>query len=819
MNFDRINPVLQFDGNAMLTSIGDVSLCFKINLPEVNTVPVAKYNSIHSSLVHLFMILPENVCLHRQEIFVEKGWDANSLFTEDDFFSSSMNSHFADRTYLTHDSYLYITMLDGFGFKRSLSNIPFFKKKGNKETFEEKARDFKSKCAKAMISLSEDLNVRELEEEELKVLVERHFNGYQDNVVSSPFFKPEFKIGRKVFSVYGLDEDSHQKDGDIDIAVVNQKMSSEISKMYASYMAGFGHELGLEHVVNSFIYCDNQAALKKELDSNRAKLSGIRFLGRENMENARRIDEFLTLVEQEDVKIVRSHFNVTVFDEDAKELAKKERSVQGVFGKAGMIAKEYNSLDYPYIFLANTPGCGGHLPKEYTFLSFTEIGVIYGLYEGNHVLSDDRGIYYCNRTDNIPFLLDTFFEPYESKLVDNRNYFVIAPSGGGKSFASRSRQYQQYKMGFDQVVVNIGGDQKMARLINSNKEGEALYITYEDGETLPINPFFIEDFLNNDKLEFLIQFVGLLWGNVDEIGANQKSILNKIIVNYYRIGSGTRYGKKGYKFENKIGELSIVTFYKYLTENRETIKDFYEGDESMFNLTSLIVNLEKFAIGSYSTLFYRDKPDIFQKRKYIEFELDNIKDHEFLFPIFSMLISDITFNTMWASEGYKDFFIDEAWKILEKPGMALLLKYLYKTIRKFDGAVGIAVQQITDLIGDIVIEKAILGNCSIKYILNHKNVLEQVPMLKEKLSLKESDVAMILSIQNKLKPDFKGDKVRYTEQLIIMGSEFSKIVRSEVSPELAVIYDSKKKRLKKFNRIYDELEGDIEKTVVKYLSA
>lgn len=819
MNFDRINPVLQFDGNAILTSIGDVSLCFKINLPELNTVPVAKYNSIHSSLVQLFMILPENVCMHRQEIFVKKEWDSGSLFSDGDFFTSSMNRHFADRSYLTQDSYLYITMLDGFGFKRSLSNIPFFKKKGNLKTFGERAREFKSKCSKAMISLGDDLKVTEVGEEELKILVERHFNGYQDNVVSTPFFKPDFKIGRKFFSVYGLDDDSHQKDGDIDVAVVNKHMSSEISKMYSSYMSGFGHELGFEHVVNSFIYCDNQAAIKKDLDGNRAKLSGIRLLGRDNMENARRIDEFLTLVEQENVKIVRSHFNVTVFDEDTDKLAKKEKAVQGIFGRGGMIAKEYNSLDYPYIFLANTPGCGGHLPKEYSFLSFAEIGVIYGLYEGSHVSNDDRGIYYCNRTDNIPFLLDTFFAPYESKLVDNRNYFVIAPSGGGKSFSSRSRLFQQYKMGFDQVVVNIGGDDKLVKLINREREGDALYITYEDGETLPINPFYIEDFLDNDKLEFLIEFIGLLWGKVDEIGADHRSVLNKIIVNYYRIPNHTKYGKQGYPFKNEQGELSIATFYEYLVANKSTIREFYEGDESMFSLTSLIINLEKFAVGSYNTLFYRGQPDIYQKRKYIEFELDNIKDHEFLFPIFSMLISDITFNTMWSTEGYKDFFIDEAWKILEKPGMALLLKYLFKTIRKFDGAVGIAVQQITDLMGDIIIQKAILGNCSVKYILNHDTVLEQVPMLKKELSLKESDVAMILSIQNKFGSDFIGDKVRYTEQLIIMGSEFSKIVRVEVSPELGVIYDSEKTRLKKFNAIYDEVDGDIEKTVVKYLSA
>ena len=616
-----------------------------------------------------------------------------------------------------------------------------------------------------------------------------------------------------------MDNDDNQKDGDIDVAVLNPSMSSEISNMYSSYMAGFGHELGFEHTVNSFIFYDNQQSIKKELESNRSKLSGIRFLGRENMENAKRIEEFLTLVEEENVKVVRSHFNITIFDHDSGDLIKKEQLLQGVFGRAGIVPKEYNKLDYPYIFLANTPGCAGHLPANYTFLSFAEVGVIYSLYEGNHTHGDERGLIYTNRTDNVPFLLDTFFEPYENKLIENRNYFVIAPSGGGKSFASKSRLYQQYKMGFDQVVINIGGDDKLSKLINKDGNDDALYIIYEDGKTLPINPFYIEGYLNNDKIDFLVEFIWLLWGGTESITPDKHSILHKIVVNYYGVNPHETYTENGYKYQNPGIELSIKTFYEFLIDKREIISGYFESDKMLFNLSSLILNLEKFAIGSYSTLFHNSKPELFSKKKYIEFELDNIKDHPFLFPIFSMLISDITFNTMWADEGYKDFFIDECWKILEKPGMALLLKYLYKTIRKFDGAVGIAVQQITDLVGDIVVEKAILGNCSIKYVLRHKNVLEQVPMLKEKLSLKESDVAMLLSILNKTKPAFPGDKVRYTEQLIIMGSDFSKVVRNEVSPELAVIYDSEKKRLRKFNELYAANDCKIEKTIEAYLSA
>lgn len=819
MKFERINPILQFDGNAILTNIGDISLCFKLELPELNTVPLSMYNDIHTALMQLFMILPENTVLQRQDIFLKKKWDVNQLFQKGDYFETSMYEHFKGREYMTQDSYLYITLLDGFGFKRSLSNIQYFKKREVTGKFLEKLSDFRVKCDKAIITLRDTIKLRPLEEMELRELTAQHFSGFEENKVSTPFFKPEFTIGKKHFSIFGLDEDVNQKDGDIDVAVVNQAMSSEISNMYSSYMSGFGHELGFEHVINSFIFYDDQAAIKKDLDSNRAKLSGIRLLARENMENAKRIEEFLGLIEEENAKIVRSHFNVTIFDVDKKDLLKKEQTLQGVFGRCGMVATEYNKLDYPYIFLSNTPGCAGHLPSEYTFLSFTEVGVIYSIYEGNYSHCDKKGLVYTNRTDNLPFLLDTFFEPYENKLIENRNYFVVAPSGGGKSFSSKSRLYQQYKMGFDQVVINIGGDDKLSRLINKGGGQDALYITYEDGKTLPINPFYIEDYLNNGKIDFLVEFVWLLWGGTEGITPDKHSILHKIVVNYYGIPLDAIYGTKGYEFVSERNELSIKTFYEFLIDNKEVISEYFESDKTLFNLSSLILNLEKFAIGSYSTLFYRQKPEAFGKKKYIEFELDNIKDHPFLFPIFSMLISDITFNTMWSDEGYKDFFIDECWKILEKPGMALLLKYLYKTIRKFDGAVGIAVQQITDLVGDIVVEKAILGNCSIKYILRHKNVLEQVPMLKEKLSLKESDVAMLLSILNKTKPDFPGDKVRYTEQLIIMGSEFSKVVRNEVSPQLGVIYDSEKKRLKKFNDLYELNDQNIEKTVEQYLSA
>ena len=84
--------------------------------------------------------------------------------------------------------------------------------------------------------------------------------------------------------------------------------------------------------------------------------------------------------------------------------------------------------------------------------------------------------------------------------------------------------------------------------------------------------------------------------------------------------------------------------------------------------------------------------------------------------------------------------------------------------------------------------------------------------------MRERDVAMLLSIRNKIAADYPGDVVRYTEMLVMMGSDFARILRVEVSPQLAVIYDSEKTRLRKFDRLfYGEAGRDIEKTVIEYL--
>ena len=73
-------------------------------------------------------------------------------------------------------------------------------------------------------------------------------------------------------------------------------------------------------------------------------------------------------------------------------------------------------------------------------------------------------------------------------------------------------------------------------------------------------------------------------------------------------------------------------------------------------------------------------------KRFIVFELDNIKDHKILFPITTIIIMEAFINKMRKLKGIRKLIlIEEAWKAIASANMADYIKYLYKTIRKYFG--------------------------------------------------------------------------------------------------------------------------------------
>ncbi len=796
-----INPVYAIEDNIMLLKSGSIAVAYEVDLSEIYTLHLDNYVEITDVLTKtLYSLVPENTVIQFQYIYTKKKYNSGGLKT-DTFLQTKTASHFSNRNYLEQKCYVYFISPDAASYKKTYSNFSFIASKKNHKIKFDKIEKFVLNIEKTVKILSsyDYFDFKKPTENELEIVLKNYFKFgtiAQTDLIKT---KTGFSYGKKEIKIYSVCDMESLKDGSVNIVSVNAERSTDISKFYRPY-APFGLELFGDHIVNLVIYYDDQNFIRRKLETQIEKLNGARLMGRQNLNNAILNQEFLDGIEAENKKIVRFHYSILTWDENKELLDKKCDYIESSFNKMG-ITPYTPTKDVLIYLLGSFPGNADQMPKEETILTYDEYPFLFFNPESNY-RSDKSGTIFNDRLTQLPVLVDTFDKPYLEKTIDNRNFLIIAPSGGGKSFLAKNvlRQFIEEPK-TKTVVINIGGDDKIA---NAYKD-DSIYYLYVEGKPLNVNPFYIHStVLDVAKIEFLIDFIAILWKNGEILNHDERSSLERLLIDFYK----TIKNDDGVFIVSLDKNLmNIKGFYSFLNVNIEKHKESNE----LISFDSLKLNLEKYAIGTYSSLFEQGEPTKLDDKKYIEFELDNIKDHPMLFPIFGMLISDLTFSTIWKQDGSKKmFFIDEAWKVLEKPGMAQLLKYLYKTIRKFTGSVGIAVQQITD-IPDNELGRAIIGNTGVKYILNHSAVINDIPILKERLGLSEREISLLLSVRNNTK-----GKYPHSEFLLVMG-KIAKVLRLEVCKEAFVIYESDKDTLDLYNQLWEKHQN-IEKTVEEYLT-
>lgn len=813
--FSQFNKIAVIDGNLVKNKSKDVALCYRLVLPEIFTMGEPEFDIIHSDFLKALMILPEGSIIHKKDLFKKNIYNSENLQKET-YLQKSTYDHFLGREYLNHECIISFILPDIPTLRRNYDKLSILSKKNTVAALEDIDHFINAveQCV-SVINTSTLLKAEPLTEDEIFRVVFDEYSLFTDEIGDYVSSGDDYKIGDSFVKILSLRDDGQQKDGMLNNCVLDKKRSTDSSKFFRSYCYPLALDFKRDHIYNQFIFIEDQSKVKAQLELNSKRLGSTSLLSRQNRTLSEQNNKFLDSVETDNVKIVRMHTNIVFWADSKEELKDVSNKVTGYFSQMDIIPYNNSHFDRDYIYLANHIGNAALLPIEETFLSYLDVSLCYFTTETNYK-SDESGILFNDRISNIPLYVDVFHKPYETKEILNRNYIIIAPSGGGKSFLSKSRMRQNIENPKNNtVVLNVGGDDKLCRMYPD----DSLYFVYKEGQPLDLNPFWaFDNIITQGKIEFLIDFIGLIWkmGEKD-LTNDERSSLDIILAKFYNteeIGLDADSEEMQYKVKN-IENNSLPKFFEYIKTNAEKIKIETFG---LFSIDSLVLNLEKYATGMYSNLFTSKEPKKFDNKKYVEFELDNIKDHPILFPIFGMIISDLVFNTMWKiDDTEKDFFVDEAWKVLEKKGMVSLLKYLFKTIRKFDGAVGIAIQQITDLapLGETN-ERAILGNTAIKYILDHREVLGDIPVLQEKLSLSSADISMLLSIKNNTKPNAT-DPLAYTEFLNLKGSRNAKILRLEVSKPCLAIYESDKKKLMTFDTLYDYHKKEIIPTIESYI--
>ena len=327
------------------------------------------------------------------------------------------------------------------------------------------------------------------------------------------------------------------------------------------------------------------------------------------------------------------------------------------------------------------------------------------------------------------------------------------------------------------------------------------YFTYSENDPIKFNPFYIgeDGVLDTEKKESIKTLLLALWKKDNEtFGRSEYVALSNALQLYFE-----KLGKNPQLFP------CFDTFFEFLQTDFVAVLKTDKVKDKEFDVSNFLYVLRPYYKGGeFDYLLNADQNlDLLQKR-FIVFELDNIKDHPILFPVVTLIIMEVFISKMRKLKGVrKMILIEEAWKAIAKEGMAEYIKYLFKTVRKFFGEAIVVTQEVEDIISSPVVKQAIINNSDCKILLDQSKYQNKFDQIQELLGLTEKEKALVLSVNKANDPMRK-----YKEVFISLGGVLSRVYRTEVSPEEYLAYtteETEKIKMMQYAKKYGSIQKGI----------
>ena len=709
------------DGIGVLyTKTGEYSAILRMENPvQKYSANIDSYYEFTNLFAAIAQTLGEGYALHKQDIFTRKQFKDESGKGHE-FLSESYFRYFNGREYTDSMTYLTITQEN---------------KKSRLMSFDHKKwRDFRVKIRKVQDQLK-DAGIKSefLNKQEASLYVDRFFAmNFRDNMVSMTGFNVDDEMigmGDRRCKVYSLvDVDCANLPTQIrpftNIEVNNTSMPVDLVALVDSIP-------GVESVVyNQIIFVPNQkrelALLYKKKNRHGSMPNPSNLIA---VEDIKRVQE---VIARENKQLVYTHYNLIVTVKPDTDIQKCTNHLENAFGRMGIhISKRaYNQLE---LFVNSFPGnCYGMNADYDRFLTLGDAATCL-MYKEKIVHSEDTPfkVYYTDR-QGVPVAIDISGKEGRNKLTDNSNFFVLGPSGSGKSFYVNSMVRQAHEQDTDIVLVDTGNSYEGLCEYFGGK-----YISYTEEHPITMNPFKIKrEEWNIEKLGFLKNLVMLIWkGSQGTVSKTEDRLIEQVINEYY----------DAYFTTKRVSNLCFNTFYEFSTERLPKICE--ENGLHGIDLSSYNYLLKDFYKGGSHDVTLNENMDssLFDET-FIVFEIDSIKDDPLLFPLVTLIIMDVFLQKMRIKKNRKMLIIEEAWKAIASPMMAEYIKYLYKTARKFWASVGVVTQEIQDIIGSEIVKEAIINNSDVVMLLDQSKFKERFDTIKAILGLTDVDCKKIFTI-------------------------------------------------------------------------
>lgn len=493
---------------------GDFSVILKCDNPIIQySADIDSYYDFHTLYSNIIKILGSGCTIQKQDIFCKKKF-ISSKGANEDYLATRYFNHFNNRTYTDITTYLTIT--------KELNKSKFL-------AWNDKDFDTFLRNVEKVLSLikSKGLNVKALDEKEMREYIIRflsiNFNEKSVGLKNIKSKDDSLKVGDKNLQSISL----------VDIDEVNMPT---IIKPYKDLNVGLGIPVDLFSFlhetpeVETLIY--NQVIIIPDQRIEAAKLEAKkkRHKGMPDPANDLCVEDITRVqndIAREGQMLVYVHCNIIV--SGVKELSKAINYIESSLFDCGIITNKqcYNQIE---LFESALPGNSAMLKTYDKFLTTSDAAICLLFKERLQTTEKSPFLTYFTDRQGLPVGIDLSGKEGEVKFTNNSNFFVLGPSGSGKSFYVNSKVRQWKIQNTDIVLVDTGHSYSgLCEYFNGK------YITYSETKPISMNPFKItEQEYNVEKKNFLKSLIFMIWKGADGTPRKEEEeILDITIDKYY----------------------------------------------------------------------------------------------------------------------------------------------------------------------------------------------------------------------------------------------------------------------------------------------
>ena len=791
---NEIQPFIHVQKNKAYTNNGSIVLGFNLTLPEIFSLDAEAYESIHDKWFSALKNLPVGTIVHRMDIYTKSEFNGDWM-PENTFLQRATKNHFSGKKILTHFPFLFFTLPNPLLPTPGKIKNPFHKPVNSKEVIArtEENSTYQNEIERALEYLNNQriIQISPMTCDEMKYIEFAYFNGfYSDRKTDIDFSKME--IGEKQVGVFAIPEATNLGES-VKTSVIDSLMSTSTNHFHQGFLDDIGLKLDCDHIVNTIVFIKDHAHEKRKIENQKKSMFGSRKFNTEYERGAEKLTDYLNeLADDESIRLCGGHVNVIFFAPDKENYNRVQDRVSSAFKNLDILPYFPTGLNKKNLFANSFPGFVSNIDIDNIIIPIDLKAILCFFINTTNFRSDNGGILFNERMFNTPIFRDVWDK--HKRRIKARNFFIMAPTGEGKSVLANHILRQYYEQEVSIIIFDLGNSYgNIGRLYPD----DTIQIRYQKGKSLGINPFDLYGGMPDSSfIESLSQFLYIPYVEAEAAEKDTLKLmvaLKKIIATYYK---------------NTDSNHNFYSFLSFTEQFKDDLLKKLELD-GLFDINEFLHLWSEFRENGIYNFVFQPSKNIsrIKGKKWVIFEFDEIKDNSLLLSIFTQIASTAIEANVWSDRGKRSvIFFDEFAKMLKFPSILTTTEYFFQAIRKYNGAVGIVLQSPAQLpTNDIA--KAMIENTQVCYIIQNTKGYSEI--------IKRFEYPTHIQTQlNSLKSNFSG-KVKYSEIGLMIGSYFN-VVRLELPREALLAYSTDGEEYSALDKLFKQT-GSMEQAIIKYL--